>query len=225
MHLHYESRCERRLLVNYLKEVDRDVAEVHGEFEEEACWELSRLQDRKQRWRNSWADNTPVMWFQRWCKNNTHSHVKGKLSGGASTKLLDPIVVKGFFKFDIKHLKTWQFWQTLTTEGQNKQRLSSTGSPLLFSLPTSDWRRQSTDILTSTLWHSCCHCASRKQTVTRGCGRWSSTSGWCSLFGSKHLQTQRCGYQLTGKIITSAFADQHSWVKETETYSTVLNWL
>lgn len=96
MHLHYESRCERRLLVNYLKEVDGDVAEVHGEFEEEACWELSRLQDRKQRWRNSWADNTPVMWFQRWCKNNTHSHVKGKLSGGASTKLLDPIVVKGF---------------------------------------------------------------------------------------------------------------------------------
>lgn len=136
-----------------------------------------------------------------------------------------PNCCQRFFEFYIKHLKIWQFWQTLTTEGQNKQRLSSTGSPLLFSLPTSDWRRQSTDILTSTLWHSCCHCASRKQIVTRGCGQWSSTSGGCSLFGTKHLQTQRCGYELTGKIITSAFADQHSCVKETKTSSTVLNWL
>lgn len=73
-----------------------------------------------------------------------------------------PNCCQRFFKILHQTLETWQFWQTLTAEGQNKQRLSSTGSPLLFSLPTSDWRRQSTDILTSTLWHSCCHGASRK---------------------------------------------------------------
>lgn len=36
VHLHYESYCALGLLVNYLKEVDGDVAEVHRELEKEA---------------------------------------------------------------------------------------------------------------------------------------------------------------------------------------------
>lgn len=37
VHLRYESYCVPGLLVNYLKEVDGDVAEVHREFEKETC--------------------------------------------------------------------------------------------------------------------------------------------------------------------------------------------
>lgn len=45
------------LVGNYLKEVDRNVAEVHGEFEKKPCWKLSCLEGCKERGKTQVAWN------------------------------------------------------------------------------------------------------------------------------------------------------------------------